>query len=429
MSARPAAEPPDDTWVQDLGDELLDVVGPSTAERPARRALAGEPSPVRTRREEREPEPDPFPTVRILEGEPPSPPEMLVRDLLIDRDNNLWTGHGGHGKSVTAAAAIVGIALDYPVFGTLTVGRAGPVVIRTGEDGQGVQRMLFDAIQEGLGLGPAARAILRERLIYIPDDVPTDLTRDARRLARTVRDAEAVLLYADPLPNLLGGANENDNDVAAAVQASLRRAVCWDADAAVLLVHHNRKPGKDDAGGGAPSVHDMRGGGAWANGARAVFSVAKKESRITLTSVKANRLRAGVKHELELTIESDPDNPAAWYSCRITDANAGASSDALVPGKGRALNGNETSTLRAIDDRHEPGRRWSWSAWRDDCGLNPNTWKSVKERLIDAGLATAIRTGKLQRNGSPEYVYAITPDGRRALESGWVIERASNGEG
>jgi hypothetical protein len=231
----------------------------------------------------------------------------------------------------------------------------------------------------------------------------------------------------DPIRNLLGGEPENDNDVAGACVDALRRNVCRSAGATVLLTHHNRKPGKD-AIEAAPSRHDTRGAGGWVDGARLVFSIAKKDGRLTMTAVKANRLRSDLRHELNLTIDADPENRANWRTCTISDANVGARSESLTPGKGRALNPNEHTMLSCLDDEHEPDKRLSWSGWRDGAGLNENTFRSVKKRLLDAALATAVATGRKNRNGGADYSYQITAEGRIALRSGWAFERLS-GEG
>jgi hypothetical protein len=373
-------------------------------------------------------EADSFPIVRVLEGTAPEPPALLVSDLLIDRDVNLWAGHGGAAKSVLALATTVCVALGRAVFGSLAVRRSGPVLLVVPEDGQAVVRMMLDAIIEGLGLDADERALCAERLVMVSDDSLVNLLRDTRRLRQTALKCHAVLVVLDPLRNLLGGEKEDSNDVAGACVDSLRRDVCRGAGAAVLVNHHNRKPGKDPGADTTASPHEARGAGAWANGARLVFSVTKKDGRITMTAAKANRIRSDICHELNLTIDADPENEAQWRTCTITDNNAGANSEALTPGIGRPLNQNERAALVCLDDRHEPDMRLAWSRWRDASGLNENTFRSIKKRLLGAGLAIAMPTGRKNRNGGADYSYQITPEGRSALKSGWAFEDLS-GEG
>ncbi len=370
-----------------------------------------------------------FEVVRVLHGVPPEPPAVHVKEFAVDRDINLLAGNGGTGKSVLLLTTAVGIVLGHPIFGTLPVHRAGPVLLVLPEDGQAVARMILDAIVEGLALSPNDRALLAEGIVMVTDESVVNITRDTRRLQRTALDHGAVAIFADPLRNLLGGADENDNGVAGATCDTIRRDLCRGADVTVILAHHNRKPGKDAlAADSVATVHDLRGGGGWANGSRLVLGVSKKANRITITGLKANRIKPDLRHELDLEIVADPENPARWLSLRLTDANAGASSDALTPGIGRALNANEHAALGCVDDRQEPGRRLSWGDWLKLSSLNANTLKSIKTRLLDARLADVRSTGRKTRNGSPEYSYGITDDGRQALVSGWVNER-SKGEG
>jgi hypothetical protein len=139
--------------------------------------------------------------------------------------------------------------------------------------------------------------------------------------------------------------------------------------------------------------------------------------------VKSNRLRAAdLHHELKVEIAASADNPAAWDSCAIIDANLGARSDAFTPGVGRPLNANERATLAALDDSQEPGLRASYSEWSRLSGLKPDTWKSVRTRLLKAKLAEAIPTGKQTRTGGAAHAYGITDRGRQALASGLVSD-------
>lgn len=361
-----------------------------------------------------------FPVHHIMTGDPPEAPAEHVRGLLLDRDINLWIGSGGSSTSTLFLHLAACIATNTAVFGSLGVVRPGRVLMLLPEDGEGVARSMLDAILASLPLEGGERDLLDDRLLIVPDDVIVDLSRDAERIGRTARDHGAVLVIADPLRNLIGGLDENDAGAAGPTFDALRRAVCREAGATLLARHHTRKPGREALNDAAPSAHDARGSGGWVNAARLVFNVTKRQDRITLTAVKANRVRADMRHELVLQIKADPENAARWLSCKITDANIGSVSQSLTPGIGRQLNPNEQAALTCLDDQHEEGKRLSWSRWRDDSGLKAETFRSVKDRLLAAKIAKAIPTGKTAKNGSPEYAYSITPAGKSALNSGWV---------
>ena len=360
------------------------------------------------------PAPEPFPTVRVLEGAAPEPPGVIVDSLLVDRDLNLWAGHGGAFKSVVALHATVCVALGRPVFGTLEVRRPGAVLIVAPEDGQAAVRMMLDAIVCGMDLDATDRATLTDRLHMIPDDSLVNLLTDTRRLMRTAQEHGAVLVLLDPLRNLLGaGGDENDNAIAGLCLDVLRRDVCREAGAAVLLNAHTRKPGKDSGPDTSATVHELRGASAWAAGARLVFGVTNKAGRVTLSALKANRLRSDLRHELRLEILADPDLATRWRSVTVTDANAGARSDAFTPFFGRRLNENERSALRVLED--EPDSALSWSQWSKRSGLVERTFTNTKTRLTRAGLAESLPTTKRAVGGGFVHVYRITPTGRNAL--------------
>jgi hypothetical protein len=367
--------------------------------------------------------PRPFPTVRVLEGEPPAPPTMDIHQFLVNRDINTLSAQGGSGKGVVLLLSALSTATGLPLFGSLVVNRVGPVDLVMPEDGFRVARMRLDAMIDGLGLTDTNRTIACERIRMVAEDAIVDITRDTPRLRQTALDHEAVSYVIDPLGQVLGGQPDNDNVVADRVCGAIRRDLCHGAGATVALSTHIRKPGKEANGDTGPSQHDTRGGGGWVNGSRLVWALSAKGTRLTLTATKSNGLPSGLRHELELHIITDESNPALWRECRVTDTNAGANhgaaSQALTPGVGRSINENERKALIALDDRHEPGRRVSWSEWKGTSGLVENTLKSVKDRLLGASLAQALPAGK-HRNGGNLYNYSITPDGRSALENGWV---------
>lgn len=358
---------------------------------------------------------EPFPTFRVLEGEAPKPPGLLVEDLVVAGDVNVWAGYGGAAKSVAALATAVGVALGHPVFGALRVHRPGVVLIVAPEDGRAEVRMMLDALIAGMELDAAARTLLTRNLVMIEDTAIVNLTTDTRRLARTVREFGAVLVLLDPLRNLLGGADENDNAVAGACLDATRRDLCREAGATVLLLAHIRKPGKDALPDADTSIHELRGAAAWAAGARLVFGVSNQGDRVTLQCLKANRLRADLRHELELTIAVDPAIKTRWTSCTLTDRNAGLASESYTPGIARPLNANEIEALACLDDRQEPERLVSWSAWLKGSGLKDSTFRHVKDRLLNAGLASAVASAKRRNTGGQVYCYRITDTGRAAL--------------
>jgi hypothetical protein len=333
----------------------------------------------------------------------------------------VFGGDGDAGKSTSAFATAVATVTGRPLFGSLRVPRPGPVVLVVPEDGEAVARHHVEALVAGLDvpLSNEEHATLVRDLHIIGDEKRVNLLTDTATLARLVSDIRPALLVADPVSDLIGDESENDEQVANAVCSGLRSQIARPFGTAVLLAAHLRKPRE---GSDKRTVHDIAGSKGWGNHARMVWTVAKPkgEDVITFSLAKSNRLQTGTEHQIKLAIQADPGNAAHWLSCRLTDANLGASSLSFTPGVGRRVNENERKALEAMDDKHEPGLRLSFSGWFSRSGIaNQSTFKNVLRRLLDAELASAVPTGKKARNGGTEYAYIITEGGRRALETGW----------
>lgn len=363
------------------------------------------------------PAPEPFPLLAFLEGDPPPPPLLHVERLLLAENFNLFAGPKGSGKSPALLTVAVSIALGVPCFGTLSVNRAGPVVLVVPEDGQDFARTAVDAIVVGLGLAPEERALLSKRLKLIPDTVRMDLVRDVRRLRQTVQGFGAVALILDPMKRLLPGSDENDNSLADLVAGELLSEICRGASCTIAAAMHDRKPGRDDADAD-PSMHSIRGASAWYAAARMVFKVSQQTAShtIRLHCVAANRVRPDDQHHaLRLAITSKPGNPAAWTSCAVTDLDDGASVS-LAPGIGRHLKANEREALHALQNSAEGPLLYT--AWMKRSGILERTFDNVRARLLRAGLASALPTGKRTPGGGSQMAFSITPTGRNALLDG-----------
>ena len=290
------------------------------------------------------------------------------------------------------------------------------------EDGEAVARHHVDAVAAGMELSDVERAVLTRDLHIIGDDRRFNLLTDTAELAALCAPIRPALIALDPVASLLGAESENDERVAEIACANLRRDLARPFGAAILLAAHLRKPSRENGATGAATIHDLKGSAGWANHARVVWLLDKPKGSnlITYRLQKSNRLPTGIEHQVVLSIEANPDNAAHWLTLRLTDANLGAASQSFTPGKGRALNENERKALAVLDDCYEPGARHSHSRWLAESGiLSPGTFRSVKDRLLAAGLALAEPTSQRNNNGkSPVRQYGITDEGRSVLNRG-----------
>jgi hypothetical protein len=362
------------------------------------------------------PAPEPFPTVDC-DSEPEAPPEMHVERLLLDRDLNLFAGPKGAGKTPVLLTTAVAVATGWSAFGSLKVARRGDVVIAAPEDGHNAAKTVIRAIVTGLGLNEGDRHAALRRIHVVSDDARVNLTQHISRLRETVAQYRAVLLVLDPIRNLLGGQDENDANVAGQVADELRREICREAGATVGLSMHRRKLSRERGADPDLSLDDVRGSSAWVAAARVVFSVAQSpDSRlIDLRCLAANRFRpADARHTLRLIVTTAADNPAAWASCSLVEADDGLT-PTLTPGAGRPLRESERAVLAVLHDPSEPDLQLSASAWGKRSGQAERTFYDVKVRLAQAALTEAVPTEKRTPSGVRKYAYQITAKGRDAL--------------
>lgn len=363
---------------------------------------------------------------RLLEGEAPPPPSLCIDKFLLAADVNCLGAIGDSGKSVTVFTAAVCTVLGRLMFGTLAIKRPGPVVLVVPEDGEAVARHHVDAIIAGMGVSEEERDVLVRDLHIIGDNRRFNLLTDTPELAALCAPIRPSLVALDPAPSLIGSESENDEAVAGMAIDNLRRDIARPLGSAILLAAHLRKPSRENGAATTATVHDLKGSAGWANHSRIVWILSKPKGSnlITYRLEKSNRLPTGIEHQVTLSIDADPENAAHWLTCSLTDANLGATSQSFTPGVGRAINANERRALKAIDDRLEPGARFSNSRWHSESGItSPETFRGVKDRLLDAGLATAQPTGRMNPNGKSQiYQYGITDRGRATLSTGWASE-------
>jgi hypothetical protein len=367
--------------------------------------------------------------VRVFDGPDPQPPTMLVKNLLIDDDVNLFGGDGDAGKTTTLIHAAICIILRRPVFGTLDIVRTGPVVFLAPEDGRAIIHHHATAIMNGMSLSDIERERVRADLWIVPDELlPINLCAiaDVTKLGTWIREAniQPAFFVADPIGNLIGGGDENSETVAQAVCDNLRRYISRPLHIAIGIPGHLRKPDRQAGQNAARSHHDWKGSAGWANHARQVWIMTKKKGGHDIVMLgKANRLQTGLEHHIRLDIEADPENMAHWLKCELTDKNFGAASLDLTPGKGRPLRETERRALKAVDDRNEPGRTVPMGEWRKMVPDIPHdTLADMKDRFIGWGLVAPV---KVRETGATKfYNYRITDAGTAALDDdGWRAPR------
>jgi hypothetical protein len=220
-------------------------------------------------------------------------------------ENRLLRGHvtqliapGGAGKSLLSLQWAVAVAMGDGRFTGLDVRERAKTLIINLEDDREEQQRRLEAISavHGVALDTIGEWLFAYRGSPDGDDDGDDgagrfcvlkrndrklsPTSQVRQLTRYIQTNRIGFVIVDPLVET-HEADENDNTAMAKV-AAIYRGIARRTGAAVLLIHHTKKPPQADAEGFAGNVDAGRGASAMGNSGRValtLFSMTKKEAQ------------------------------------------------------------------------------------------------------------------------------------------------------
>jgi len=178
---------------------------------------------------------------QIFAALPPYP--WLVQGLHIAPGRiTLLNGDADVGKTVVAQSLALAVASGQPVWGIYGVQRKGKVLHLNGEIGTYIARERYQRLARGHGIDPAAIA---DTLVL--SNYPAARLDDADFEARLLQVVEGCqLVIVDSLRAFSGGLSEKDKEIGVALLMLAR--VSDKTGATIIVLHHNRKPSKDDSG-------------------------------------------------------------------------------------------------------------------------------------------------------------------------------------
>lgn len=180
-----------------------------------------------------------FLDVAAMAAKPPPPVPWLAPPVLPRGALTVLYAPGGDGKSLLSMALAAAIANGGGLAGIEC--EHGTTIYLDAENGEWeIHRRVHT-----LGL-PAAG-------VQVADASGLDLRRQMSEVEATVSDMRPDLLILDSLRSLTPGMDENDTAQTARVLNSLRR-LAHESGAAILLIHHANKAGRDFRG--ASSIRD-----------------------------------------------------------------------------------------------------------------------------------------------------------------------------
>lgn len=176
----------------------------------------------------------------------------------------LMSGLADVGKTVIAQSIALAVATRRQVWGIYTPARAGRVLHLNGEIGSYLARERYQRLARAMGIDPTTLIDSDSlRLANFPDVTLDDPDAEGRLIAAC---SGCVLVIIDSLRAFSGKLNEDKKEIG---QALLMLARVSEATGATIIVlHHNRKPGKDDIGGAKQSIS---GSGSISGGSESIF--------------------------------------------------------------------------------------------------------------------------------------------------------------
>jgi AAA domain len=186
------------------------------------------------------PTPIRFLDVAAMVAAPPPPVAWLAPPVLPRASLTAIYAPGGDGKSLFAAALACAIAQGSEVAG-IACDDVGTTLYLDGENGE------HEIWRRVHTLGMPSEGV------RVADASGFDLRRDLDYLAELVEEQRPDLVVLDSFRSLTPGLDENDTKQTAAVLDPLRR-LAHQSGAAVLLIHHANKAGRDFRG--ASSIRD-----------------------------------------------------------------------------------------------------------------------------------------------------------------------------
>lgn len=180
---------------------------------------------------------------------PPYP--WLIKGLHIAPGRvTLLNGYADVGKTVIAMTLCLAVASGKPVWGLFDPARKGNVLHLNGEIGSYIARERYQRLARGMGIDSAELIQAGTLRLANYPDARLDERDFERRMIEVCRGVSLVVI--DSLRAFSGGIDENSKEIGIALLALAR--VSQETGATIVVLHHNRKPSKDDVGGAKMSI-------------------------------------------------------------------------------------------------------------------------------------------------------------------------------
>lgn len=255
-----------------------------------------------------------IPTVNTHELAEPLPPIPYVTNQLAIGPGapTMFAGFGYSLKTMSTHAAAVATAIGKPWWGVFS-SKKGPVVLVDFEQGRRLTQERLQRLAIGLQSDLSSLGKDDIRVAFSP----MYLT-DKRALDAYSRLFEgATVAVVDSLRAAAPGLEENSSEMRAPLDMLGR--VSEQTGCTIIVIHHNRKPSKDQAGG---TRYAIRGSGALFDACSSVFVLTGEKGEPVTVHHEKDRNRGAEVDDFALKAEDIAigDNPRAGLAVRHLNA-------------------------------------------------------------------------------------------------------------
>lgn len=334
-------------------------------------------------------------TSQIFAALPPYP--WLIKGLHVAPGRvTLLNGYADVGKTVIAMTLCLAVASGHRVWGLFEPARQGMVLHLNGEIGSYIARERYQRLARGMGVDSGALIHAGTLRLSNYPDARLDERDFEDRMVDVCRGVDLVVI--DSLRAFSGGLDENSKEIGVALLALAR--VSQATGATIVVLHHNRKPSKDDVGGAKMSIS---GSSSILGGSECAFVMTAEEKGGPIL-VKHERSPIGrPMDDFGLRIEDvERDGDPRWgLRVRHLDMEQMALETEEAERRSQAaVEGKVAESIYATIGRFAGVFRGSRKALKDACGLK------VRDQKFYATLVELIGHGLVVQGGTyhaPEF--------------------------
>ncbi len=190
-----------------------------------------------------------LPAAEIFAPLPPYP--WLIHGLHIAPGRiTLLSGYADVGKTVVAQSMALSVAAGKPIFGVYSVARPGAVLHLNGEISGYLARERYQRLARAMGLD--LRLLIEQDRLRLANYPRITLDEKDAEARLTLACEGCVLVVVDSLRSFSGSIDENSKEIGVALLMLAR--VSEATGATIIVLHHNRKPQKDQIGGAKMAI-------------------------------------------------------------------------------------------------------------------------------------------------------------------------------